>query len=162
MATDQAPPARQTFPVGTFAILALAGICYVGMLASIRPSASGEAVVGAALFWLFLTAALWLLLTVLLIVGGMMGRMPRAAGWALVVLQPLIGAALIVSGDFYSRHRQLPPVEPALLPLLAAFYAVWARFTSLHDRLPPLATSLVVLGLIGGISVVSLVAAANY
>jgi hypothetical protein len=29
-------------------------------------------------------------------------------------------AALIVSGDFYSRHRHLPPLEPALLPLLIA------------------------------------------
>jgi hypothetical protein len=68
--------------------------------------------------------------------------MPRPAFW--IVLRPLAGAALVVSGDFYSRQRSLPPFEPAILPLLIAFYALWARLPALRAWFPARATSVVV------------------
>jgi hypothetical protein len=86
--------------------------------------------------------------------------MPRPALW--VLLQPLAGAALVVSGDFYSRHRGLAPLEPAILPLLIAFYALWARLPALQAALPARPTSLVVWYAISAISVMSLILAANY
>jgi hypothetical protein len=152
----------RVFPLGTIILLLVAGLLYVVMLMTVRTSANGDAAFGAAVAWFFCTAALWLALTILLLVGGGMGRMPRKAAGSLILLQPLAGAALIVSGDFYSRHLELPPFEPALLPVLIAAYAVWARFPSLHSRFPPTPTSSTLLGLIGGISVLSLLIAANY
>ncbi len=67
-----------------------------------------------------------------------------------------------MSGDFYSRHRSLPPLEPAILPLLIAFYALWARLPALQAALPARPTSLVVWCAVAAISVVSLILAANY
>ncbi|HYM72016.1 MAG TPA: hypothetical protein VET89_03470 [Stellaceae bacterium] len=162
MASDPTSSATRTVPIGTIALLVVAGVLYVGMLSTLRSSASGDAVVGAAMEWLFFTALLWVVLTILLLVGGLMGRMPRLAAGAAIVLQPLAGAALLVSGDFYSRHRNLPPVEPALLPLLIAFYALWARLPALHRRLTPTRTSVAVWGLVFVLSVGSLVVASYY
>jgi hypothetical protein len=152
----------RVFPVGTIVLLVVAGVLYVAMLMTVRTSANGDAAFGAAVAWFFYTVGLWLALTILLLVGAGVGRMPRKAASSLILLQPLAAAALIVSGDFYSRHRHLPPLEPSLLPLLIAAYAVWARFPSLHVRFPPTPTSLALLGLIGAVSVLSLLIAANY
>jgi hypothetical protein len=132
------PSARWSFNEGNAAylpgraiiLLVVAGVLYVAMLMTVRTSANGDAAFGAAVAWFFYTAALWLALTILLLVGAGEGRMPRKAASSLILLQPLAAAALIVSGDFYSRHRHLAPLEPALLPLLIAAYAVWARFPS--------------------------------
>jgi hypothetical protein len=163
MTTGQTQTPTRRFPIETIALLALAGFFYVGMLMSINPSGSGgEAAISEAMGWLVFTAALWIVLTVMLIVCRLMGKMPRGIGVFLVVLQPLAGAAILVSGDFYSRHRNLPIVEPALLPLLIAFYAVWARFPALHRRLPPILTSVGVWGLVFVLSVVSLVVPSFY
>ncbi len=163
MAIDPLPTPRRSFPIETIVLLALAGVFYVGMLLAIKPSgAGGEAAISAAFAWLGLTAGLWIALSVMLIVCSVMGQAPRRAWIFLLVLQPLAGAALLVSGDFYSRHRNLPIVEPALLPLLIAFYAVWARLPALHGRLAPIPTTIAVWGAVFVLSVVSLVVASIY
>jgi hypothetical protein len=149
-----------TIPIGMIVLLATAGCFYVAMLLNMRSSSTGEAVVGNAVGWLFFTAGLWIALTAALVAGGAAGTMPRPALW--IVLQPLAGAALLVSGDFYSRHRSLPPFEPVILPLLIAFYALWARLPALQARLPSKSTSHVVWCAVAGISIVSLIVAANY
>jgi len=92
-------------------------------------------------------------LTAALVAGGIAGTMPCPTFW--IVLQPLAGAALLLSGDFYLRHREIPPFEPMILPLLIASYALWARLRALQARLAARATSCVV-------SVISLIIAANY
>jgi hypothetical protein len=117
-------------------------------------------VIGDAIAWLFFTAGLWIALTIALVAAAVAGTMLRPALW--VLLQPLAGAALVVSGDFYSRHRSLPPLEPAILPLLIAFYALWACFAALQAALPARPTSLVVWLAVAAISVTSLILAANY
>ena len=160
MAREEAPSSGRALPIGTIVSLAIAGCFYVGMLLNIRSSSSGDAVVGEAIAWLFFTAGLWIALTVALAAGGVAGAMSRPALW--IVLQPLAGAALVVSGDFYSRHCSLPPLEPAILPLLIAFYALWARLPALQAKLPARPTSIVVWCAVAAISVVSLLVAANY
>jgi hypothetical protein len=144
------------------ALLVLAGFLYVEMLLNVRPSATGDAVVGEAIGWLFITTGLWIVLSVMLIVGRVMGRMPPRFGWLLIFLQPLALAALLVGGDFYSRRRNLPIIEPAVLPLLIGFYAVWARLPLLQRSLPPIPTTAGIWGAVVILSVVSLVRAANY
>ena len=147
-------------PIGTIVLLAIAACFYVAMLLNIRSSSSGDRVVGDAIAWLFFTAGLWIALTIALVAGGVAGTMPRPALW--VLLQPLAGAALVVSGDFYSRHRSLPPLEHAILPILIAFYALWARLPALQARLPARPTSVVVWLAVAAISIMSLIVAANY
>jgi hypothetical protein len=160
MASVNPPRSGRFLPIGTIGLLAIAGCFYVAMLLNIRSTSSGDAVVGDAIAWLFFTAGLWVTLTVALAVGAVVGTMPRPALW--VVLQPLVGAALVVSGDFYSRHRNLPPLEPAILPLLIAFYALWARLPVLQAGLPSRPTSLIVWCAAAAVSVMSLIVAANY
>ena len=159
MAGEEIWGAGRTVPIGMVAVLAIAAGFYAAMLVDIRPAAHG-AVAGDAVAWLFFTAGLWLSLSIALIVGAVGGRMPRPALW--VLLQPLAGAALVVSSDFYSRHRDLPPLEPAILPLLIAFYALWARLPALRRRLPATPTSVAVGCAVAAISAVSLFVAANY
>jgi hypothetical protein len=160
MAREETRNSEGVLPVGTIVSLAIAACFYVAMLLNIRSSSSGDAVVGDAIAWLFFTAGLWITLTIALVTGGVAGTMPRPAVW--VLLQPLAGAALVVSGDFYSRHRGLPPLEPAILPLLIAFFALWARLPALQARLPARPTSLVVWLAVPAMSVMSLIVAANY
>jgi hypothetical protein len=160
MAREETRSSGGALPIGTIVLLAIAGCFYVVMLLNIRSSSSGDAVVGDAIAWLFFTASLWIMLTIALVAGGVAGTMLRPAVW--VLLQPLAGAALVVSGDFYSRHRTLPPLEPTILPLLIAFYALWARLPALQARLPARPTSLVVWCAVATISVTSMIVAANY
>ena len=160
MAREEARSPGEDLPIGTIVSLAIAAGFYVAMLLNIRSSSSGDAVVGDAIAWLFFAAGLWIALTIALVAGGVAGTMPRPVPW--VFLQPLAGAALVVSGDFYSRHRGLPPLEPAILPLLIAFYALWARLPALQATLPARPTSLVVWFAVAAISVTSLIVAANY
>jgi len=161
-APDHSPDKKRGFPIGTIALLGIAGFFYIHMLLNLRSFHGGEGGLGDAIAWFMFTAALWGTLTILLIVGGVMGSMPRPMRWALLALQPLAGAAIFVSGDFYSRRIDLPMIEPALLPLLIAGYAVWARFPGLHIRFPPAPTSYAVWGSIGIVSVLSFVVAANF
>jgi hypothetical protein len=160
MAGDETRSSGGALPIGTVVLLAIAAGFYVAMLLNMRTSATGDRVVGDAIAWLFFTAGLWIALTIALVAGAVAGRIPRPALWLL--LQPLAGASLVVSGDFYSRHRDLPPLEPAILPLLIAFYALWARLPGLQDALPARRTSLVVWVAVAAISVISLIVAANY
>ena len=160
MAREETRSSGGALPIGTIVLLAIAGCFYVVMLLNIRSSSSGDAAVGDAITWLFFTAGLWIALTIALLAGGVAGTMPRPALWLL--LQPLAGAALVVSGDFYTRHRSLPPLEPSILPLLIAFYELWARLPAMQAALPARPTSLVVWVAVAAISVSSLIVAAIY
>lgn len=160
MVSEERRDRGAAIPIGMIVLLAIAASLYVAMLLNMRSSSTGDAVVGDAFAWLLFTATLWIALTAALVAGAAAGMIPNPALW--IILQPLVGAALLVSGDFYSRHRGLPPFEPAILPPLIAFYALWARVPALRVRLPPKSTSLVVWCAVAGISITSLIVAANY
>jgi len=128
--------------------------------ASSQPSGGGESSIAAALEALYLTAALWLVLVCMLIVGGVGGSMPRWAGWLAGILVPVSGVANITAVDMCSRHMPWAIVIPAVLAPLLAFYALWARLPWLRAALPGERTSAAIWAAVFFISVATFVVAA--
>jgi uncharacterized membrane protein (UPF0136 family) len=153
-------PLRQSMPVGTLLLLALACALYVAMLAHISFSAGGgDASVGEAFAAFFLTVGLWIALALLLVAGGLMGEMPRWTAMVSVLLVPLAGFATFVAIDMCSRHIRWAVIFPIVLPLLVAFYAIWARLPRLRAALPAQQTSIAVWGVIAISSIGALLVA---
>jgi nitrate reductase NapE component len=154
----------QSAPIDALLLCGLAGTLYIAMLASTSAtgSSSGEAAIGEAIQAMFLTLGLWIVLAILLVVGGVMGEMPRWSAMIAVVLHPLSGVATVIAMDMYSRHIKWAMVFPMLLPLLTALYAMWARIPRLHKSLPAEATSIAAWGLILGLSIAALISAAEF
>ena len=124
-------------PIGAFLLFAVACALYVAMLANAAtPLGGGEAAFSDAFASLFLTFALWIVLALLLVNGGLMGEMPRWSAIVAVMLVPLSGIAAFVAIDMCSRHMQWAIVFPATLPPLIAAYAIWARLPRLRAWLP--------------------------
>jgi hypothetical protein len=124
-------------PLGMMALLALAAVLYVALLVtSAAPLEGGEASYSQAWGALLLTAWLWVVLALALVVGAATGRMPLAAGIAAMLLHPISGIAAFVAIDAVSRHVQGALGVVALLPPLIAFYALWARLPSLNASAP--------------------------
>ena len=124
-------------PLGMMALLALAAVLYVALLVtSAAPLEGGEANYSQAWSAVLLTFWLWVVLGLALVVGAVMGQMPRAAGFAALLLHPISGVAAFVAIDAVSRHVQGALAAVALLPPLIAFYALWARLPSLRSRTP--------------------------
>lgn len=137
------PSRRTAFAVGTFLLLTVAGVFYVWLLAAVSgPREYGEAAFGQAFEALFLTVFLWSALALLLIVGGVVGEMPRWAAMLALFVHPLSAVGAFVAIDMASRNAGWALAFPGLLPLLIAAYAVWARFPALHRALPPLPASI--------------------
>ena len=126
----------RTKPIGTFLVLLLVVGLYVAVLLNVQvPAGGGEARIANAYQVLFLTLYLWIALAVLLVVGGVMGQMPR---WAMVAgffLHLLSGVAAFVAIDMAERHGWAI-VFPVLLPVITALYALWARFPQFHVKYP--------------------------
>jgi hypothetical protein len=124
-------------PLGMMTALALAAALYVALLVtSAAPLEGGEAAYSQAWGALLLTFWLWVVLALALTVGAVMGRMPRAAGIAALLLHPISGVAAFVAIDAVSRHVPGAFGVVALLPPLIAFYALWARLPSLSASAP--------------------------
>jgi len=150
-------------PVGALLLCLLACGFYIAMLADVStPSGSGEAAIGAAIEGSFVTAELWIVLAILLLVGGLMGQMPHWAATLALFLLPLSGGAAVVAIDMCSRHIRWAMAFPVLLPPLIALYAMWARLPSLHRMLPAEATSAAALGAILVLSIAPLILASIY
>jgi hypothetical protein len=131
-------------PFGMIALLALAAALYVALLvASAAPLEGGEALLT---FWL------WVVLALALAVGAVMGRMPRGAGIAALLLHPISGVAAFVALDAVSRHIQGALGIVALLPPLIAFYALWTRLPSLRASAPAGVVSAAVWGAVALLS----------
>ncbi len=127
----------RTAPLGMMALLALAATLYFALLAvSAAPLPGGEAGYSQAWGALLLTLWLWVVLALALMVGAVMGRMPRSAGIAALLLHPISGVAAFVAIDAVSRHIEGALGVVALLPPLIAFYALWARLPSLRASAP--------------------------
>ncbi len=130
--------ALRTRPIALIVLLAIACVPYVLMLVSAAtPMSSGDASVGEAIAALFFILALWVVLAIMLVVGGVTGAMPRWAAIVAVVLVPTSGVAATVALDMCSRHMPWAIVFDIALPALIAFYAFWAGMPQLHARFQP-------------------------
>jgi hypothetical protein len=129
-------------PIGTIALLALAGVLYCELLTtSAEPLGGGEEAFSQAYGALLLTLWLWLVLAFLLVVGAVKGHMPRWAALSALLLHPLSGVAAFAAVDAASRHIAGALLIVALLPLIIAGYALWARLPRLRALFPEFATS---------------------
>jgi hypothetical protein len=141
--------------------MAIAAVLYVLMFASaLTPMGGGEAAFSDAYEAFLVIVSLWIVLTIMLFVGGIMGSMPRWAGWIAVLLMPLSGVAAFAAIDMCSRNMRGAVVFPAALALIIAFYAYWARSTHLHEAMPAQRVSGLVWGAVFLLSVLALLAAA--
>ena len=125
-------------------------------------SSPGDRVVGEAFLVLFITIGLWVVLAILLVIGGVLGAMPSWVGWSAVVLVPLAGVASFVALDIVRSRVTAGIIVPVFLPALVAFYAMWARMPQSRGRFPAASISIAVCGLIAAISIVALVSVAYY
>ena len=142
MAVDWSSRLRSA-PYGMIALLAVAGVLYCALLVtSAAPSGGGEDAYSQAWASLLLTFWLWVALAALLLVGAVMGHMPRWAALSSLLLHPLSGVAAFAAEDAASRHVAGALIIVALLPLVVAGYALWARLPRLRAMLPEVATSL--------------------
>jgi len=91
------------------------------------PAGGGESLIAQALQMVFIAFALWIALVAMLVVGGVMGGMPRWVGWLAIVLVPMAGIANVTAVDMCGRHMKWAVVVVVLLPVLIGFYAFWAR-----------------------------------
>jgi hypothetical protein len=148
-------------PYGLFALMAIAAVLYVLMFVNaMMPMGGGEAAFSDAYQAFLIVVGLWIVLAVMLLVGGIMGSMPRWAGWTAVLLVPLSGVAAFAAIDMCSRNMRGAIVFPAALALIIAFYAYWARATHLHATIPAQSISGLVWGAVFFLSVIALLAAA--
>ena len=122
----------------------------------------GEAAMANAFEALFVTGGLWILLAVMILVGAIMGSMPRWAAVTWIFLIPFSGVAAFIAIDMCSRNMPAAAVFPALLPLAIAFYAYWARSKRLHDALPPRQASVLTLGAVLVMSIAPMLLASAY
>ena len=162
VAMSMPSPPQRSWPIGLLLLLAVAGILYGLMLANAmyQPSGGGESGIAAAIEALYLTAGLWIVLTIMTIVGGVMGTMPGWAGALAGILVPASGIANFTAVDMCSRHMPWAIVFPILLAPLIAFYAFWAGWPRLHAALPAERTSVAVWTAIFVLSAATFVLAA--
>jgi hypothetical protein len=144
------PQVPSKAPIGTFVLLAVAGVLYLGMLGSLSGLNDTDAMGrGLALgFGAIFGVALWLVLAVLLLVAAINGRMPAADRISAAILLPLSAIAASVAIDLYGNRADWAFAVPLLLPLLIMFYVLWARMPSLQLRLQPLPTTAILGGLV--------------
>lgn len=151
---------RRSVPFGTIVVLAIACALYLAMLSSISFSAGrGDASFGEAIASFLFTVGVWVALAVLLIVGGVMGEMPRWSAMIAVILLPLAGVATFVAIDMCSRHIKWAVAFPIVLPLLVALYALWARTPKFRAAVAATPMSIGVWGLVFVLSAAALLAA---
>lgn len=137
-------------PIGTFVLLAVAGVLYFGMMGSLSGLNDTDAMGrGLALgFGAIFGVALWLVLAVLLLVAAINGRMPSAGKIGAALLLPLSAIAASVAIDLYGNRADWAFAVPLLLPPLIMAYALWARMPSLQAKLQPPPTTVIVGGLV--------------
>jgi hypothetical protein len=124
-----------------------------------KPAGGGEALMAQAFQMVFIAFALWVALVGMVVLGGVMGGMPRWVGWLAIVLVPMAGIADVVAVDMCGRHMEWAVVVVVLLPLLIGFYAFWARLR-FKSAPPGERTSALVWGSVFLISALTFVVAA--
>jgi hypothetical protein len=146
MSTD--PRAPRMASIGALLLLGFGCLLYLAMMHVITPSHARELIRGGepasnAIQGAFdelvrdvLILLLWIVLAILLFLGGKGQKMPPQARVAAAILLPLSGVAAFYATDLHQRYAGWAIVVPALLPPLIALYAMWARLPVLHAALP--------------------------
>lgn len=127
-------------PIGTFVLLAVAGVLYLGMMGSLSGLRESDAMGrGMALgFGAMFGVALWLVLAALLLVAALNGRLTEVAKLGASILLPLSAIAASVAIDLYGGGAAWALVVPLLVPPLIMTYVLWARVPSLQTMIPAL------------------------
>lgn len=134
------PPIQpiQSPPVGAVLLALLAGLIYVGEMATLydagHSDAAGNALTDAVVA--FLAIALGIVLAALMLVALKNGKMPGWAAVGALVLLPLSFYASVTAADLYIRYGGWPFIVPALVPPVIAIYALWIRIPALAETLP--------------------------
>jgi len=126
--------------------MAAAAILYFLMLDNVayQRNGGGEARIAGAFEAIVLTAGLWTILAILLVLGARFGSMPRWAAYLAVPFVPISGIAYLVAIDMFCRDTPVAALIIVLMPLLIASYALWARLPGLHATLSSRPTSAVI------------------
>src|SRR5690349_17207295 len=100
------PPSFRSWPYGMIALALIAGALCLALLASAlhRPAGGGEALMAQAFETLGLAFALWIILVAMLVLGGVLGAMPRWTAWLAIVLVPMAAVADVSAVDMCSRR----------------------------------------------------------
>jgi hypothetical protein len=134
--------------IGALLLLGFACLLYLALMHDIVPSPARELIRGGEpasnaiqeafdeLIRGVLILLFWIVLAILLFLGGKGQKMPPQARVAAAILLPLSGVAAIYATDLYARYAGWAIVVPASLPPLIALYAMWARLPVLHAALP--------------------------
>ena len=136
------PPTAQPPPVGSIALLVLAGFAYIPMLMAVIGAPEGDpaayggesrmAVGWAELFTLFFGGVVWLALGILLLLGGRKGEMPPWARAPAAILYVLSAVAAWGAFEAYiAADGGWSFLVPVLLPPLIAGYGLWLRLPAL-------------------------------
>ena len=137
-------------------LLALASYLYVIVIADALEALGGAISKGAAFELVFAAIALWVVLAILLLLGGRKGRMPRWAMRLALVAVPVSAFSAFVAMSMIWAPKRWPIVFPVCLPILLASYAVWMQAPQLDSVVPPRVASLCALSLIFMLSIVPL------
>jgi hypothetical protein len=126
-----------------------------------EPEGSGEARIGAAVEMLFITAGLWIVLALMMIVAFVTGSMPAWTAILTLILVPMSGVAAVVALDMVSRRLQWAVFFPIVMPALVLFYAFWARLPALQRAFDAQRTSITIWAAIFLLSIAAFVFAAS-
>jgi hypothetical protein len=145
-------PDRRSYtpPIGTFVLMTVACVLYLGMMGSLSGLNETDAMGrGMALgFGAIFGVALWLVLAALLLVAALNGAMPAVGKIGGALLLPLSAIAASVAIGLYGDGATWAFAVPLLVPPLIMIYALWARFPALQTNLPPLPMTASVGGLV--------------
>src|SRR4029077_14760341 len=97
-------------------------------------------------FGIMFAMMLWVVLGILLLIGGTQGEMPPWAAGTARILLPISAFAVVVTAGLLDRGAS-PSflMVPAIVAPLFAGYAMWARLPSWRLAMPANPTSIVVL-----------------
>jgi lipoprotein NlpI len=134
-------------PIGAVIVLAVAIVFYLGMMACLGSIQSlGEDAVGRAMaegFSIMFAMMLWVVLGILLLIGGIQGAMPGWSAGAAAILLVISGVVVVNTAGLLDRGANAGYLEvPAVIPLVFAGYAMWARLPSWRRAVPALPTSI--------------------
>ena len=130
--------ASRGFPWGFALLMVLALPLYALMATSAAGSRASDAAGNgmAAAFGVFFLLALWIVLSIALLVARPHGAIPGWATASLIVLLPLSAIGIAISIGVWSDGGGWLIALPIATPLLLAVYATWARLPGLHGLLP--------------------------
>src|SRR5947207_10911224 len=141
-------PAHRSPPIGMVLLLLVGTLLYAATMGTICDLGSSDAAgraIGEA-FGVIFGFCLWVVLAVMVVVGGLNGKMPVWAAIAAAILVPASAVAAAIAVEFVKYRTGWLIFVPALIPPLIAAYALWARLPQLHRVLPPTLTGIVLWG----------------